>query len=318
MKQENENLSRQCEELKAHLDATDKRISSSISTCSSGSTGRSDDASRDSQNKDIATLKDRNHALERKLKKYHSHCAKLEDEIATGLKVLESCLPVESSKGLNKAIIALCEKVSSLEDECNLQEEAKKMTSAYAREVDELRCKASELEAKFSESENRISILSRSEKDLQTKLKYTREELLSLRQKHDDSERSTQENENDKSRQISYLERENLQLHKELKAAKGLLRNAVNQTNTVQLALQNPMIDVQQLAACSPLKSLQAMKDSITNKSPDAHSSYRPSPRISPNKSARKRSMGIGYENKRDSAEKRGENDENTMECNPS
>lgn len=302
------------------MDAMEKRLSSSSSTCSSESSVKPDD-NREILNRDIINLKDRNHALEKKLKKYLSHCASLEEERATVLEVIKSCVPGKSSKDLNTAIIALCEKVNSLEDECSIQDEAKRKATVYLNELEHLKEKLNELELKYSESENRISVLSRSEKDLQIKLKYTREELLSLRQKHDDTERSTQESENDKSRQISYLERENLQLHKELKAAKGLLRNAANQANSVGMPLQDPIIDLQRISACSPLKALQAMKETITNKSPDTqtlhinHMKDKP-PMKSPPHSARRRSAG--HENKKEFTEKREVNDENTMECNPS
>jgi len=297
---------RQCEDLKAQMEINDKS-----STCGSVSSMKSDGAA---QSKDLVNLKDRNHALEKKLKKYHSHCAFLEEEKAAVLEVIKSCLPGESAKDMSTAIMALCEKLNSLEEECSLQDEEKRKATSYLKELDKLRSNMADLEEKFADSENRISILSRSEKELQNKLKYTREEVNSLRKKQDDTERSTLESEHDMSRKISYLEKENLQLHKELKAAKGLLRNTVNQSNTDHMTLPDPMIELQRLSTCSPLKSFRAMKDSITNKSPDAETPHtkEKSPRKSPaSHSARKRSVGLF-------ADKREINDENTTECNTS
>jgi len=184
-------------------------------------------------------------ALEHKLRKFASHCQHLEDEKSDILNVLRSSQRASVDDGdISKAIVSLCDRLASLEEECDSLSKADNLASSHLVEVEKLRAHNSSLQTQVSDSRKKVDRLLRSEIEL-------KETIASLRHEQDelhriaDSARGTAENaESEKSRQVRYLEQENLQLMIDVKALKKQAKTLKNENNMLRTkALEDNTFD---------------------------------------------------------------------------
>jgi hypothetical protein len=165
-------------------------------------------------------------ALENKLRKFAAHCQRLEDERVGILQVLRSTKSDDiDHDDLEKAIVTLCDKLASLEEECDTLAKSENRASSYLIEVDTLRAKNSSLKSQVSEFQKKVDKLIRSELEQREVVASLRVELQELRGLADRARGNAESLETEKSGQLRYLELENLQLMVDLKAAKKLLHN---------------------------------------------------------------------------------------------
>jgi uncharacterized protein (UPF0335 family) len=184
-------------------------------------------------------------ALETKLRKYAAHCQRLENEKANILDALKSVNGSDiEDVDVTRAIIALCDKHSSLEEECEALMSAEQKASSYLSELDHLRETNFHLQSSFSDAEGQLAKLTHSEADLTRKLNDAKDKVASLRKERDhlkalaESERgNVADLESEKGRQVKYLEQENLQLMLDLKNAKKQLTSTRAQLDAMRLTV---------------------------------------------------------------------------------
>ena len=194
---------------------------------------------------ELASMKFAKEALETKLRKYAAHCQRLENEKASVLDALKAVNGSGIDDGdVTKAVILLCDKHTSLEEECEALTSAEKQASSYLSELDHLREINSSLQKSFSDAESKLAVFAHSETDLVRKLNEAKEKVALLRKERDhlkalaESERgSVADLESEKSRQIRYLEQENLQLMLDLKNAKKQIKATRAQLDAMRMSV---------------------------------------------------------------------------------
>lgn len=194
---------------------------------------------------EMASMKFAKEALETKLRKYAAHCQRLENEKASVLDALKAVNGNVIDDGdVTRAIIALCDKHTSLEEECEALMSAEKRASSYLSELDHLRETNSCLQRSFSDAEGKLAMLTHSEADLARKLNEAKEKVALLRKERDhlkllaESERgNVADLESEKSRQVRYLEQENLQLMLDLKNAKKQIKATRAQLDAMRMTV---------------------------------------------------------------------------------
>jgi chromosome segregation ATPase len=208
-------------------------------------TRMSRDAGSTPNEDEMASMKFAKEALETKLRKYAAYCQRLENEKANVLDALKSVNGSDIEDGdVTRAIIALCDKQSSLEEECEALTSAEQKASSYLSELDHLRETNSHLQHNFLDAENKLAKLTHAEADLTRKLDDAKEKVASLRKERDhlkavaESERgNVADLESEKSRQVRYLEQENLQLMFDLKNAKKQLKSTRAQLDAMRMTV---------------------------------------------------------------------------------
>lgn len=194
---------------------------------------------------EMASMKFAKDALEAKLRRYAAHCQLLENEKASVLDALKAVNGSDIDDGdVTRAVIALCDKHISLEEECEALMSAEKRASTYLSELDHLRETNSCLQRSFSDAERKLAMLIHSEADLARKLNEAKEKVSLLRKERDhlkvlaESERGNVANlESEKSRQVRYLEQENLQLMLDLKNAKNQIKATRAQLDAMRITV---------------------------------------------------------------------------------
>jgi len=203
---------------------------------------------------EMASMKFAKEALETKLRKYAAHCQYLENEKANIIDALTSVDGCDVHDGdISSAVVALCDKHSSLEEECEALMSAEKRASSHLSELDHLRETNSHLQTTASEAESNIARLVQSEADLTRKLNDAKEKVASLRSERDSlkAERGSVANlESEKSRQVKYLEQENLQLMLDLKNAKKQVKSARGQLDAMRMKVDDD--DTEDLGSIAP------------------------------------------------------------------
>jgi hypothetical protein len=173
---------------------------------------------------EISELRFDKEALERKLRKFATHCQRLEDDKAGMADALRSCnIDIESyDNDIGEAIIHLCDRLTSLEESRPSQNRSGRSSpDSLLQENENLRNKIDSLTVK----------LSYALKETNDFKKATKNRL--------DSHLSEEF-----QRKLGFLEQENLQLIQDLKAAKIALSNTKNELETLRLHVkENQTID---------------------------------------------------------------------------
>lgn len=201
----------------------------------------------------MASMKFAKEALETKLRKYAAHCQYLENEKASIMDALASVDGCNVHDGdISSAIVALCDKHSSLEEECEALMNAEKRASSHLSELDHLRETNSQLQSTASDAERKIAKLTQAEAELTRKLNDAKDKVASLRSERDSlkAERgSVADLESEKSRRVRYLEQENLQLMLDLKNAKKQLKSTRAQLDAMRMKVDDDTEDLGIFAA---------------------------------------------------------------------
>lgn len=167
-------------------------------------------------------------ALENKLRKFAAHCQTLEDEKCRLREVLRSVKPDDvDDDGIEKAIVNLCDKLASLEEECDALAKAEKRASVHHAEVDTLRIQNAEFAKK-------IDSLLRFEAGQKESIASLTVELLELRVDTDRFRVHALSQEAEKSSKLRFLEQESVELYADLKATKKQLQNAKAELNILR------------------------------------------------------------------------------------
>jgi chromosome segregation ATPase len=187
------------------------------------------------EDSELTKLRFDKQALESQLRKFASQCQQLEDEKQRIIHTFKSAKIQVADENIEKAIVALCDKVASLEQECDCLAHFK--NKAFSNQVElatlqeqktELMSKITDLQRKIdnmqwieSGHKNLISSLTEGTTKLQHDIDHTRQETASMRN------------------QLKYLEQENLQLMRDYKAAKQKIHSLKAEVN--QLHSQMPI-----------------------------------------------------------------------------
>jgi chromosome segregation ATPase len=220
---------------------------------------------------EVASLTFAKDALETKLRKYAAHCQRLESDKATIVDALKSCDRHTIVDGdLAGAIVTLCDQLSSLEEECDALSSAEGRASSYLMEMEKIRDQVAGLQKELSVAQEKISTLARSEADLVINLKDAKEKLSSLRSERDqfkgivESEKGFAANkETEKSRQIKFLEQENLQLMLDLKTTKKQLQGSRAELDNMRMRALDDTEDLNDFALHASAKSITLSSGSI-------------------------------------------------------
>ena len=189
---------------------------------------------------DITALRFEKEALETKLRKYLAYCKALEGDKSQIIDALRANKRQVVDDDFVGAVVTLCDQLTSLEEECDALSSAEERVSSYLAETERLREQVSTLQMTLVESQNKLLDLARSESELSTQLKKAEKKYLSLRDEREKSRNRVGANNDaevvpEKSRQVKYLEQENLQLMFDLKAVKKQLHAARSELDALRM-----------------------------------------------------------------------------------
>ena len=244
---------------------------------------RTSDPAAGLEDTELTKLRFDKEALENKLRKYASHCQHLEQERANMLHVLRTTKISDLAQNdLGKAIVNLCDKVTSLEEECDSLSKSESRASSVVDEVGQLREQNRSLHSQLDESRKKTDRLQRAETEFKEELATLRRELEKLRRDATDSRTSAESIESQKTRQVKYLERENLQLMKDLKTAKKKLQSAKAEINALRLQdSDNTTMELSALKGRLASDVALDAKEELGDKESGANATKSPPPRAS-------------------------------------
>ena len=178
-------------------------------------------------------------ALETKLRKYLAYCKALEGDKSQIIDALRANKREVVDDDFVGAVVTLCDQLASLEEECDALSSAEERASSYLAEIERLREQISSFQTILAEAKNKILILTRSESELSSQLKKVEERCASLREEREKLRCNTAANGgegvSEKSRQVKYLEQENLQLMLDLKAVKKQLHVSRSELDALRM-----------------------------------------------------------------------------------
>jgi hypothetical protein len=178
----------------------------------------------DGENAEITQLRFHIEACKSKLRKYATHCQKLEEERAGILHALRSTKirGIEESDFSN-SIVSLCDRVTSLEEECASHSKTGNRAVSLSVDLEKLTQVNDSLKKEVTNSKDRVGRLLRSEGILKDELSSLQRQLTELQQVGGNED------------EIRNLKRENLSLMEELKSVKKQLQRAKTETRMFHL-----------------------------------------------------------------------------------
>ena len=289
MKQENKETKEENEALRDKLRVAEQTLAELSATGSSGHTA------------EVTKLKFDKDALESKLRKYATHCQRLEEERDSVREVLRSKkVDKIDSSSIADIVVTLVDRLTSLEEECDALSRTESQASSFLVEIENLRQHNRTLQAQAADARRNSDQSSRSEIQLKETIRMLKQQVEASQKEIRDAQMCTAEVERKLNRGIQRLEHENLQILQDLKAKKEELAKCKAQLNAMRL----------RSSASTPGKSLEApvsqSKENVENRVRE--SSSRP-PRGSAMKVPRRRPTVPGL------GEALEENHENTQEC---
>lgn len=187
----------------------------------------------------LTSLRFEKEALETKLRKYITYCKSLESDKTQIIDALRAHRREVVDEDFAGAVVSLCDQLTSLEEECDALANAEGRASSYLVESERLKDQISSLKIELEESKKKILELNRIESDLTIRLKKAEANSAALRADQDKLRSraggSGRESVPEKSRQVKYLEQENLQLMLDLKTAKKQLQSARSELDVLRM-----------------------------------------------------------------------------------
>ena len=313
MKREYKELKEEKEILRSRLRVAEETIASYTS---SGGTEHS---------AEVTQLKFDKDALESKLRKYATHCQRLEEERDSIRKVLHSNKVLGAdTESVADAVVTLVDRLTSIEEECDSLSRTESQASSYLVEIERLRQHNASLKSEISEMAKNLEKYSRLEMKLNESIRALKHQLDISQKEAKEAQDSACEVKRKHSRTIQRLEQENLQLHEAFKAKKNeamkykgelnaikLLSPSIPQANTVVPFVTQKNSDSQKSTTPNsrPTKTQgpsQVVQSKENSENGLNELGARP-PRGSAHKSSRRRAPGLG--------EALEANDENTQDC---
>lgn len=180
---------------------------------------------------EVEKVQDDLRQCENKLRKYVQHSERLENERKEVLEAVSSSgvEDIIGCSGVVDMVKSLCEKLSSLEEECDDLARSEKKAGEYLTELDALREKVSELETQVASYDECKERLERAQGKI-ARLVKEKEELEATAER---AKGNVSELQSERRRQMQYLENENLQLGDELKKTKKQLAAAKAERDTL-------------------------------------------------------------------------------------
>ena len=242
---------------------------------------------------DFAKLQAKNEALEKKLRKYIAHSDVLAKEMRAIQEMIKETVTDSNfqeveDKDLSAAVVELCERYHTVEEECNAMSDAK-----------------TALHDTLLQTKLQLNEVVKEKLILEEDLEVTKEEVVALSQRQrqfqeiaENVKGSAKDLEEEKNRQVSYLEKENLHILEENKTLKKQVRALKTHSKASKLTVEDePTEDLGSI-----LSTLNS-QDKENNLNGIIKSPYRAT-----TKTSSKTRVGLG------SGE--GEmNDDNTQEC---
>lgn len=201
-------------------------------------------SSGDAESTELTRLRFHIDAVEKKLRKYASHCQHLEEERARLTHVLRGAkLPGVDPEDLSRSIVNICDKVASLEEQYKTSERS----GHDAKLVDQFKLQIASLESRLKESLSEVSCSRAVEQRLKVEISTLQQEQETLRKSLSEARHSSDSLLSDSARKLRFLEKENLQLMSDLKVMRKDLQNAnakismleIQQMNTTTIASSN-------------------------------------------------------------------------------
>ena len=186
------------------------------------------------ERKDVVDQSEEIEKLQDKLRKYVQHSERLEKDRKGVIEAISSCDVVDVvGDSVVEMVVSLCEKLTSIEEECMALVSSEGKASEYLSELDALREKYSELEAEVKVYEAEDAKMAIALADCKANRKKAEEKVISLSKDNEllksmaeSAKGNISELQNERRHQMQYLENENLQLGDELKRAKKELAEA--------------------------------------------------------------------------------------------
>jgi hypothetical protein len=207
-------------------------------------------------NSEISELRFDKEALERKLRKFATHCQRLEDDKAGIADALRSCnIDLDAhGRDISEAVIHLCDKFASIEETLEKQQS----NPSFEKENQTL--------------QRKIQSLSRSEKKLTEKLNQYQFEKEQLESHLKNAKAQTSIGESEEHREkLRFLEHENLQLMQDVKLTKRQLQVARKEVETLRMNMdQNSISDLSSLDVRTSTKDSISVSSKISSSKEDS------------------------------------------------
>lgn len=251
---------------------------------------------RDNHSGEITELRARTEDLEKKLRKYIAHSEDLTKEKEAMKEMINETMTelgghCMAGNDLSSSVVTICERLHTLEEECDALNEAK---DHLQRDINQTKIELKDVTLKKEEIEEELKTTRQHISDLNRKQKKLQEITDNVRGR-------TKDFEDEKNRQVSYLEKENLQILEENKKLKKEMRTLKTRSKAAAIGIKDePTEDLGSiLSTNNPLSDKEnIVNNAMTLQKPMASSS-------------KQHRVGLGS----------GEGDmteENTQECQPS
>lgn len=252
-------------------------------------------------------------AIEKKLRKYVKHCDDLKKEKDAMMEMIKSTLSESDiqDEDLSGHVVLLCERLNTLEEECESLSELQGEALLLETRLKQIEKERSSLEVSLTETKEKLVELSKDRANLEDELSSSKLEAMKANKKKEELQQiiegvktSANELEFEKNRQVSYLEKENLHLHEELKKEKKQSRALKNKQKTSKFD------DDEETADLGSILTLpHAIHDKENNENMSGRKSFKSkSPMSSGTRLSSRPMTGLG------SGEGEAD-DENTTEC---
>ena len=194
------------------------------------------------QSREIAKLQDDLRQCEDKLRKYVKHSERLENDRKGVIEAISSCDVGDIvGDGVVEMVTSLCDKLVSIEEECDALASSEGKASEYLMELDALRKKYTLLEQEVQGYEENDTKLTAALAEAKANLKKAQEKISllmkdkeSLKAMAESAKGNVSELQSERRRQMQYLENENLQLGDELKRTKKELSSAKSELDVIR------------------------------------------------------------------------------------
>ena len=204
-----------------------------VSDMEEGDTNNKDNSIPAANADDMIKLQEKTVALEKKLMKYIAHSASLTKEKESMKEMIRETISEldcnnSGDNDLGSSVVSICERLHTLEEECDSLNEAKHS-----------------LQRSIAETENVLNETAKSKVEIEDKLEISKQEVKALSKIKKQLEHitenlkgSSKDVEDEKNRQVAYLEKENLSIIEENKKLKNEVRTMRAKNKAVSLGLK--------------------------------------------------------------------------------
>lgn len=182
------------------------------------------------EDSEVTKLRFDKEALESKLRKFASQCQQLEDEKLRIILTFKSAKLEFKDENIEKAVVALCDKVVSLEQECDSLASYKNKVFSNQVEMTTLQQQKTDLISKITDLQRKIDNLQWNESGHKNLISSLTEGSTKLQNDVDSKRQEVESVRN----QLKYLEQENLQLMIDYKAAKQKIHGLKAELNQLR------------------------------------------------------------------------------------